>query len=117
MSQAMRKRPSAPSGRRYVVHLLCAPDGDGENSRYLARIRPWATRCGSRTDAVERAFADECELIEAINPLLPDGSDVRDVFEHIESSKGFFYLLHLSSEEAAQLGWHSEWDKGVSFQS
>ena len=53
----------------------------------------------------ERAFADECELIATINPLLPPGSDIRDVFDHIESPNGFYYLLHLRSEEAAQLGW------------
>lgn len=71
----------------------------------MARISPWAGRRNSRTGIIERVFADECELIEAINPLLPHGSDVRDIFEHIESSNGFFYLLRLSSEEAAQLGW------------
>lgn len=112
MSQAGQKRASAPSGRRYLVHLLCAFDRDGENARYFVRIRPWASRNSSRTDTLERVFADECELIEAINPLLPHGSDVRDVFEHIESPNGFFYLLRLSSEEAAQLGWRREMTSG-----
>jgi hypothetical protein len=42
-----------------------------------------------------------------MNPLLPRGSDVRDVLSHIESPDGFLYLLHLSSEEAAHLGWHT----------
>jgi hypothetical protein len=57
-------------------------------------------------------FADECELIAVINPLLPNGSDVRDVFEHIETPNGFFYLLRLSDEEAAQLGWRDELTAG-----
>ena len=48
---------------------------------------------------------DEYELIETINPLLPHGSDVRDVLSHIESPDGFIYLLYLSSEEAERLGW------------
>lgn len=108
MRQARQKRVSAPSIRRYLVHLLCAHDAANEGVRYIARIQLWATRGGSRTGTVERSFADECELIEVINPLLPHGSDVRDVFEHIESPNGFFYLLHLRSEEAAQLGWRAE---------
>lgn len=108
MSRARSKRASAPSGRRYLVHLLCVLDGDNENGRYIARIRPWAARSTSQTGVVERVFADDCELIEAINPLLPHGSDVRDIFEHIESPNGFIYLLRLSSEEAERLGWRSE---------
>lgn len=104
MSQARQKRTSAPLGRRYLVHLLCAVDGDSEASRYIARIRPWAARGSSRSGTVERVFADEYELIAFINPLLPPGSDIRDVFEHIESPNGFFYLLHLSNEQAAKLG-------------
>ncbi|MFP5233626.1 MAG: hypothetical protein ACLGQX_13530 [Acidobacteriota bacterium] len=44
-------------------------------------------------------------MIDVVNPLLLRGSDVRDVMEHIESPNGFFYLLRLSSEEAARLGW------------
>lgn len=105
MSQDGQKRVFAPSGRRFLVHLLCALDLSSDNFRYIARIRPWAARGGFRTESAVRVFADECELIEAINPLLPHGSDVRDVFEHIESPNGFFYLLRLSREEAAQLGW------------
>lgn len=112
MNEARQKRCSAPSGRRYLIHLLCAPGSEKENCRYIARIRPWVSRSSSRTGSLQRTFADECELIEAINPLLPHGSDVRDVFEHIESPSGFFYLLHLSSEEAAQLGWRPELTSG-----
>jgi hypothetical protein len=102
MSRARQKRASR---RRYLVHLSYALDGDSENAHYIARIRPWAARGSSRTGILERIFADEYELIEAINPLLPHGSDVRDIFEHIESPKGFFYLLRLTTDEAEQLGW------------
>ncbi len=108
MSQAGQKRASSRSGRRYLVHLLCEPEGGNEPYRYIARIRPWAARNRYRVNAVERVFSDDCELIAVINPLLPHGSDIRDVFEHIESPSGFFYLLHLSSEQAAQLGWRCE---------
>jgi len=107
MSQATQKRASAPSVRRYLVHLLCSHDGDNESVRYIARSRPWTARSCSRTDTRERVFVDECEFIAAINPLLPHGSDVRDVFEHIESPNGFYYLLRLSREEAAELGWNA----------
>ncbi len=111
MSQAGQKRAFAPSGRRFLVHLSCLLDGS-DNFRYIARIRPWAARGSSGAESLERVFSDECELIEAINPLLPHGSDVRDVFEHIESPNGFFYILRLSSEEAAQLGWRREMTSG-----
>ena len=53
----------------------------------------------------ERVFTDEYELIEIINPLLSQGSDVRNVISHIEKPEGFLYLLYLSSEEANSLGW------------
>lgn len=90
--------------RRYVVHLMCATDSEWDSRRYVLRIRPWAP--GSiQAEMRERTFADECELIATINPLLPSGSDVRDVFGHIEGPNGFYYLLNLSNEEAGQLGW------------
>lgn len=112
MSESRHKQASAPWGRRFLVHLLCALGSDGGRSHYIARIQPWAARGSSSINTVERVFADDCELIEAINPLLPHGSDVRDVFEHIESPNGFFYLLRLSSEEVAQLGWRPESTSG-----
>ena len=105
MSGAGQRRPYVPSERRYLVHVLGTRNRETEICCYITRISPWAARGSSRSGAHERVFADECELIAAINPLLPHGSDVRDVFEHIESPNGFFYLLRLSSEEAAQLGW------------
>jgi hypothetical protein len=73
--------------------------------RYVARIQPWTTRSSVYAKARERVFTDEYELIETINPLLPHGSDIRNVISHIESPDGFLYLLYLSSEEADCLGW------------
>ena len=107
MNPATQKHGPPPPRRRYLVHLSCVLGGGCERCSYIARIRPWAARSGRHAELRERAFADECELIATINPLLPSGSDVRDVFDHIESPNGFFYLLHLSSEEAGQLGWHA----------
>lgn len=91
--------------RRYLVHLLCMREPEGERCRYVARVRPWAARGSVHLQCGERAFEDDCELIAAINPLLPPGSDVRDVFGDIESPSGFYYLLRLSEEQAQQLGW------------
>ena len=99
------KADSALPRRRYLVHLLSVSKLEDEACGYMARIRPYAPRSRFDAQARERAFADECELIAVVNPLLPAGSDVRDVFDHIESPNGFFYLLHLSTEEASQLGW------------
>lgn len=93
-----------PSRRRYLVHLFCAYGESSVSCRYTARIRVWTSR-SIRARTYERAFSDECELIETVNPLLPNGSDVRNIFSHIESPDGFFYLLLLSFEEAEQLGW------------
>ena len=107
MSPAAQKHDPEPPRRRYLVQLLCLLDRGCEGCCYIARIRPWAARSGIHIQTRERAFTDECELIATINPLLPPGSDVRDVFDHIESPNGFFYLLHLSSEEAGQLGWRA----------
>lgn len=103
---AVKYGPSRPR-RRYLVHLLSARNRDCEGCCYIARISPWAARSGIHAETQERTFADDCELIATINPLLPPGSDVRDVFGHIESPNGFFYLLHLSNEEAGQLGWRA----------
>lgn len=105
MSPAAHERDVPPGRRLYVVHLLSAVDQSYGTYRYIARIRPWLARNKKLGVTCERAFADECELIAAINPLLPHGSDVRDVFGHIESPNGFLYLLRLNGEEARQLGW------------
>ena len=105
MNSITQRHSSPPPRRRYLVHLSCVLSGGCECCSYIARIRPWAARRALHAEPGERAFADECELISTINPLLPPGSDIRDVFDHIESSNGFYYLLRLSSEEAGTLGW------------
>jgi hypothetical protein len=105
MSRSEQKLDRMVRRRRYLVHLCCAHDEVSRAWRYIARIQLWATRSSVRTKTQERVFTDEYELIETINPLLPHGSDVRNVISHIESSDGFLYLLLLSSEEAGHLGW------------
>jgi len=99
------KFDEAPRRRRYLVHLYCAHDEASRACRYVARIQFWTTRSSVPTKAHERVFTDEYELIETINPLLPPGSDVRNVISHIENSDGFLYLLYLNSEGASSLGW------------
>ncbi len=95
----------APRRRRYLVHLCCAHDDGSRACRHVARIQLWTSRRNVHAKTAERVFTDEYELIETINPLLPHGSDVRNVIGHIESPGGFLYLLRLSSEEASRLGW------------
>ena len=104
MSSARRMEVRALLRRRYLVHLFGVPDGRCERYRYIAKIRQWALR-KAKTENCQRAFVDDRELISTINPLLPQGSDVRDVFEHIEGPNGFIYLLCLTAEEALRLGW------------
>jgi hypothetical protein len=105
MSPPTEKPELAPRGRRYVVYLFCAHHGSNDACGYIARIQPWAARMSAHAETRERVFTDECDLIATINPLLPRGSDVRDVLSHIQSPDGFLYLLHLNSEQAARLGW------------
>lgn len=95
----------SPRRRRYLVHLCCAYEEDSRACRHVVRIQLWTTRSSVNAKTRERIFTDEYELIETINPLLPYGSDVRNVLSHIESPDGFLYLLSLSSEEAGSLGW------------
>ncbi len=101
------RKTQRPSGtRRYLVHLSCVPEESTGSCRYLMRIEPWTPR--GRTNPVqakERLFEDEHEVAQTVNPFLPCGSDVRNVLSDIESPEGFLYLLHLSSEQAAILGW------------
>jgi len=94
-----------PRRRRYLIHLCCVHDGGSSACRYVARIQLWTSRSSVHTKAHEHVFTDEYELIETINPLLSQGSDVRNVISHIEDPDGFLYLLYLSSEEANSLGW------------
>lgn len=99
-------RSSPPSGtRRYLVHLLGAPPRTSGQRRYLLRIQPWTPRSSHPPQPRERLFEDEVELIRAVNPFLPSGSDVRHVLLHIESPEGFLYLLRLTAEQAGALGW------------
>lgn len=94
-----------PRRRRYLVHLGCVHDESSRACHYVARIQLWTTRGSIQTKTHERVFTDEYELVETINPLLPQGSDVRNVISHIENPDGFLYLLYLSSEKASSLGW------------
>lgn len=105
MSRSAQKLILGPRRRRYLLHLCCTHDEDSLACRYIANIRLWTVRSSTHAKTQECAFLDEYELIETINPLLPQGSDVRDVLSHIESPDGFLYLLYLSSEEADRLGW------------
>jgi len=105
MNRFEQKRKRVPRRRRYLVHLCCVHDESGRACRYVARIQLWTTRSSVHTKTQERVFADEYELIETINPLLPQGSDVRNIISHIENPDGFLYLLYLSSEGASCLGW------------
>jgi len=107
MSQTLCKLDPSPHRRRFLIHLTCAHESS-ESRRYVARIELWKSRSATPKEQHERFFADECALVQALNPLLPSGSDVRDVLGHIECSDGFFYLLHLTSEEAATLGWRTQ---------
>ncbi len=108
MSPADYQHDQPPRRRLFVIHLLSCLDHECQTCRYIARIRPWATRTSNPAVYCERTFADECELIATVNPLLPHGSDVRDVFGHVESPNGFLYLLRLSGAEARQLGWRDD---------
>lgn len=103
--KSTQEKQTVVTRRRYLVHLLCVPGGPGGHNSYLARVRPWGARTGNQAPARERIFVDECELISTINPMLPQGSDVRNVMENIEGPGGFFYLLPLSGEQALLLGW------------
>ena len=105
MSRSRVKLNSEPRKRRYLIHLCCTHDQETFTCRYVANIRLWTARDTCRTKTQRFTFADEYELIEIMNALLPHGSDVRDVLSHIESPDGFIYLLYLSSEEAGNLGW------------
>jgi len=105
MKPTVQKGESAPRRRRYVVHLLCVRENDYDSCRYVTRIWARPGRAVKEADAHERIFADECSLTATINPLLPSGSDVRDILSHVESPDGFFYMLWLSGEEASRLGW------------
>ena len=108
MNRPAKKLDPEPQRRRYLVRLCCVHDEGSRACRYAAHIQLWTTRKSVHAKTQERVFADEYELIQTINPLLPHGSDVRNVFGHIEIPDGFLYLLYLSSEEAGSLGWQQE---------
>lgn len=105
MSYTGHKDESDSRRRRYLVHLFCVLESEGGPCRYVAQIRPWTGRNTDVADTQERVFADDSELIATVNPLLPPGSDVRDIFGLIETPNGFYYLLRLSNDEAGRLGW------------
>lgn len=106
MNQTLRKLDHGRQRRRFLVHLSCTHESRASH-KYVARIELWTSRRTEPKERHERLFADECAMIQTVNPLLPSGSDVRDVLGHIECNDGFFYLLHLTSEEAGSLGWRT----------
>jgi hypothetical protein len=105
MTKSAHKRNRVPRMRRYLVHLCCVHEEGSRACRYVARIQLWTTRTSVHTKTHERVFIDEYELIDTINPLLSEGSDVRNVISHIEDPDGFLYLLNLTFEGASSLGW------------
>lgn len=105
MSRSKVKLNSEPRKRRYLVHLCCMHDQDSLTCHYVANVQLWTVRNSGRAKTKTHTFVDEYELIETMNALLPQGSDVRDVLSHIESPDGFLYLLYLNSDEAGNLGW------------
>ena len=106
MNFPSRTRDYATRRRRYLIHLSCAYGGS-EVSHYIVRIEPWTSRRMGEKERHEQVFADETALVQTVNPLLPCGSDVRDVLGCVESDDGFFYLLHLTEEDARKLGWRT----------
>jgi hypothetical protein len=105
MSPLEHKSKTSPRRHRFLLHLSGTSEGSCEECRYTARIRLWSSRGTSGVGTHERTFKDENDLIRTVNPLLKNGSDVRDVLTHIESPDGFFYLLNLTAEEAWKFGW------------
>jgi hypothetical protein len=105
MSPLKSRSKSEPRRHRFLLHLFGSREGSGEKCRYTATIRLWAARGRGRSGIHERLFSDEDDLIRTVNPLLENGSDVRDVLSHIESPDGFFYLLHITADEACKFGW------------
>jgi hypothetical protein len=108
MSTPTGKSEIVPGRRRYLVHLCSARDECNGAYSYIARIQPWTARISHNAKVQQRVFTDECEFIETVNSLLPDGSDVRNIFSHIESLDGFHYLLFLTPRQAECLGWINE---------
>lgn len=105
MNRPSRKLENATRRRRFLVHLSLVRDASGDSRQYALCIQPWTARRKRCSEATKRLYSDDCALVEVVNPLLPRGSDVRDVLGHIESNGGFFYLLRLTAEEAQRLGW------------
>lgn len=108
------RRDHPPSDtRRYLVHLSCAKSELACERRYVLRIQPWRPRSSCLPQVQERLFEDESELIRTLNPLLPNGADVRHVLSHVERPEGFLYLLHLNSDQANSLGWNMRAGRGM----
>ena len=105
MNRSAQKRNRLPRRRRYLVHLCYERDESSRAGRDVSYFQLWTSRRGVQTKTHERVFTDEYQLTEIINPLLAQGSDVRNVIGHIENPDGFTYLPYLSSEEANNLGW------------
>lgn len=105
MIRETAKADGSGNRRRYLVHLTCLNNGESNSRRYVVFIHLWPMRRGKLAEGHTQVFNSEALLVAAMNPLLPGGSDIRDVLGHIECDDGFFYLLYLTNHEARQLGW------------
>lgn len=103
MTTPSRKLDRAAGRRRYLIHISMVRMADNSSQEYLVCVEPWAARRSKCSEQNTVHFSDECALIEAVNPLLPSGSDVRDVLGHVESKGGFFYLVELTATQARKL--------------
>jgi hypothetical protein len=107
MRQSSPQLDRATPKRRYLIHISSVVEASDNSRQYLLSIQPWTSRLRTQTERQKRFISDECALAETLNPLLPSGSNVRDVLGYIENDGGFFYLLHLTSKEAELLGWRT----------
>ena len=95
-----------PRRRRYLVHLFCTHDEDSLACRYIANIRLWTVRIGAHAKTQQYAFVDEYELIETINPLLPDTAPMSVMCLAILRARTAFFISSISVPmKRLSLGW------------
>ena len=89
--------------KKYLVTIFGAKQSDGtfrySNSIFLVGNRALGLVGG-------RQFNDESVMAQVVNPVLPNGGDVRNVLNLVQRRKGWTVVLELTDSEAAIFGWH-----------
>lgn len=87
-----------PVKKEYLVTFF------GDEQRYRNTIQDF-DKSHAGTQLYGRTYKDESEMIEIVNPFLPNGGDLRHTMHLVKRQEGLQKFLYLTPSDAESLGY------------